>query len=130
MELKPPRTRYALSGTSRIAYQVVGQGFFDLVYVPGFFSSLEAFWEDPDNAHLLNRLGAFSRLIVIDQRGSGLSDGVDPDRPVIGLRVRHGQFGDGKVIACDGQGPNAKLTVDFPSVGLKRVIAKFLVPMS
>jgi pimeloyl-ACP methyl ester carboxylesterase/DNA-binding CsgD family transcriptional regulator len=77
--LKPPRTRYALSGKLRIAYQVVGQGSFDLVYTPGFFSSLEALWEDPDCAHLLSQLAAFSRLIVLDQRGAGLSDRVNPD---------------------------------------------------
>ncbi|MBX5482567.1 MAG: UvrD-helicase domain-containing protein [Myxococcaceae bacterium] len=53
----------------------------------------------------------------------------DVDRPLIGLRVRHNQFGEGRIVACDGQGPNAKLTVDFPSVGLKRVIARFLTPL-
>ena len=53
----------------------------------------------------------------------------DVDRPLIGLRVRHNQFGDGQVVASEGQGPNAKLTVRFPSVGLKRVIARFLTPM-
>ncbi len=53
----------------------------------------------------------------------------DVDRPLIGLRVRHNQFGDGEVVSAEGQGPNAKLTVRFPSVGLKRVIARFLTPM-
>jgi DNA helicase II / ATP-dependent DNA helicase PcrA len=48
---------------------------------------------------------------------------------VIGSYVRHGQFGDGRVVACDGQGPNAKLTVKFSSVGLKRVVARFLSPL-
>ncbi len=48
---------------------------------------------------------------------------------VRGLRVRHGQFGDGVVLEVDGRGPNAKLTVKFASVGLKRVIARFLTPL-
>jgi DNA helicase-2/ATP-dependent DNA helicase PcrA len=47
---------------------------------------------------------------------------------VTGLRVHHGQFGRGVIVACDGEGPNAKLTVRFESVGLKRVIARFLSP--
>jgi len=53
----------------------------------------------------------------------------DVDRPLIGLKVRHNQFGQGTVVACDGSGPNAKLTVRFPDVGLKRVIARFLTPV-
>ncbi len=56
-------------------------------------------------------------------------EGEDSGRPLIGLRVRHAQFGDGKVVAVDGNGPNAKLTVTFPNVGLKRVIARFLTPL-
>jgi DNA helicase-2/ATP-dependent DNA helicase PcrA len=48
---------------------------------------------------------------------------------VIGARVRHSQFGEGRVVACDGRGPNAKLTVKFPDVGLKRVVARFLSPL-
>jgi DNA helicase-2/ATP-dependent DNA helicase PcrA len=47
---------------------------------------------------------------------------------VVGMRVRHAQFGEGKILSVDGQGPNAKLTIDFPSVGLKRVIARFVQP--
>jgi len=47
---------------------------------------------------------------------------------VVGIRVRHAQFGEGEVMACDGSGPNAKLTVAFPRVGLKRIIARFLQP--
>jgi len=54
-------------------------------------------------------------------------DGVGGD--VRGMRVRHEQFGVGRVISTDGTGPNAKVTVEFGgSVGLKRVIARFLMP--
>lgn len=69
-----PDTRYARSGDVHIAYQVVGNGPFDVVFVQGFISNLEVQWEDPGLAHLFNRLGAFARLIVFDKRGSGLSD--------------------------------------------------------
>jgi pimeloyl-ACP methyl ester carboxylesterase len=75
--MKPPETRYARSGNVRIAYQVIGNGPIDLVFVPGFLSNLEVHWEDPDYSHLLQRLGAFTRLIQFDKRGTGLSDRVD-----------------------------------------------------
>jgi pimeloyl-ACP methyl ester carboxylesterase len=69
-----PETRYAKSGDLHIAYQVVGQGELDLVCIPGFVSHLEAWWELPPMAHFLNRLATFSRLILFDKRGTGLSD--------------------------------------------------------
>jgi pimeloyl-ACP methyl ester carboxylesterase/DNA-binding NarL/FixJ family response regulator len=75
--VKPPQTRYAKSGDARIAYQVVGQGPLDLVFVPGFISNLEVHWEDPGYSHLLRRLSTFTRLILLDKRGTGLSDRVD-----------------------------------------------------
>jgi pimeloyl-ACP methyl ester carboxylesterase/DNA-binding CsgD family transcriptional regulator len=75
--VKPPKTRYATSGEARIAYQVVGQGPLDLVFVPGFISNLEVHWEDTGYSHLLRRLAAFTRLIMLDKRGTGLSDRVD-----------------------------------------------------
>jgi pimeloyl-ACP methyl ester carboxylesterase/DNA-binding NarL/FixJ family response regulator len=75
--MKPPETRYAKSGDVRIAYQVIGNGPIDLVFVPGFLSNLEVHWEDPGYSHLLQRLGTFTRLIQFDKRGTGLSDRVD-----------------------------------------------------
>lgn len=78
--MKIPATRYARNGDVRIAYQVAGQGALDLVFVPGFISNLEIQWEDPGYLHLLRRLSAFSRLILFDKRGTGLSDRIDPAR--------------------------------------------------
>jgi pimeloyl-ACP methyl ester carboxylesterase len=75
-----PETRYAKSGDLNIAYQVVGEGPLDLVYVPGWVSNIEAMWEEPSHARLLGRLAAFSRLILFDKRGTGLSDPVPLDR--------------------------------------------------
>jgi len=72
-----PETRYAKSGDVRIAYQVIGHGPLDLVFVPGFMSNLDVQWEDPGFTHLLNRLSTFTRLILLDKRGTGLSDRVD-----------------------------------------------------
>ena len=61
-----PQTRYAKSGDVHIAYQVVGDGPFDLVLVPGAFSHVELVWEEPSAASFFRRLGSFSRLILFD----------------------------------------------------------------
>ena len=65
---------YARSGDVNVAYQVTGDGPFDLVLVSGFVSHLENDWDYPSAAHFLERLGAFARLIRFDKRGTGLSD--------------------------------------------------------
>jgi pimeloyl-ACP methyl ester carboxylesterase len=75
-----PETRYARSGALNIAYQVAGDGPLDLVYVPGWISNVELNWEEPTQAHVLERLARFSRLILFDKRGTGLSDPVPLDR--------------------------------------------------
>jgi len=74
-------TRYADNGGVSIAYQVVGQGPRDLVLVPGWVSNVEMFWEEPSCAHFLRRLASFSRLILFDKRGTGLSDKVSVEEP-------------------------------------------------
>ena len=72
----PPRTQYAQSGNVNIAYQVVGDGPLDLVFVPGFVSHLDLQWADARVARFFDRLASFSRLILFDKRGTGLSDPV------------------------------------------------------
>jgi pimeloyl-ACP methyl ester carboxylesterase len=80
-----PETRYAHSGVN-IAYQVVGEGPRDLVVVPGWVSNINLFWDEPHVARFLERLASFSRLILFDKRGTGLSDrGVD--MPTLGTRM-------------------------------------------
>jgi pimeloyl-ACP methyl ester carboxylesterase len=71
-----PTTKYARSGDVHIAYQVVGEGPHDLVLVPGWVSHIEYAWEEPSFSHFLRRLASFSRLILLDRRGTGLSDRV------------------------------------------------------
>jgi class 3 adenylate cyclase/pimeloyl-ACP methyl ester carboxylesterase len=71
-----PQTRYARSGDLSIAYQVLGSGPFDLVFVHGWVSHLDLQWEEPHLAAFLNRLASFARLIILDKRGTGLSDRV------------------------------------------------------
>ena len=74
MVQEAPQTRYAKSGSVHIAYQVVGEGQVDLVYLPGIFTHIEHQWEEPSFARFLRRLASFSRLILLDPRGIGLSD--------------------------------------------------------
>jgi class 3 adenylate cyclase len=72
-----PRTRYAHSGDASIAYQVVGDGPLDLVVVSGPASHVELTWEEPTTARSMRQLASFSRLVLFDRRGTGLSDPVD-----------------------------------------------------
>src|SRR4030095_8109504 len=72
-----PTTKYARSGDVHIAYQMVGEGSQNLVLVPGWVSHLEYAWEDPSFSRFLLRLASFSRLILLDRRGTGLSDRVN-----------------------------------------------------
>ena len=83
----PPETRYAKSGGVSIAYQVVGDGPLDLVYVPGWVSHVELCWEEPDLARGLERLASFARLILFDKRGTGLSDRARRRAPTLEPRM-------------------------------------------
>ena len=74
--LRAPETMYARSGDVNIAYQVIGDAPLDLVFVMGWVSHLEYFWREPSFARFLMRLASFSRLILFDKRGTGLSDRV------------------------------------------------------
>jgi pimeloyl-ACP methyl ester carboxylesterase/DNA-binding winged helix-turn-helix (wHTH) protein len=71
-----PETKYVQNGDVNIAYQVVGTGPVDIVFVMGWISHLEYFWKHHLFASFLERLASFSRLILFDKRGTGLSDRV------------------------------------------------------
>ena len=77
---RPPvthsRVSYAHSGNVNIAYEVIGDGPVDLVFVMGWVSHLEYFWNEPSFARFLRRLSGMARLILFDKRGTGLSDRV------------------------------------------------------
>ena len=83
-----PETSYARSGDLSIAYQVLGDGPFDLVYVPGFVSHVELRWTVPSFARGLEELAEFSRLILFDKRGTGMSD------PVVGAPTLEARMDD------------------------------------
>ncbi len=69
-----PAVRYARSGDVQIAYQVLGEGDIDLVFVMGWLTNLETYWELPGYRRFMQRLAGFTRLILFDKRGMGLSD--------------------------------------------------------
>ena len=84
---KLPETRYATSGDVQIAYQVFGEGP-DLVWVPGWVSQLDLYWEEPALARFLRRLASFARVVVFDRRGIGLSDRVSVETlPTLEVRM-------------------------------------------
>ena len=96
MEL--PETRYARSGDVSIAYQVLGDGPFDLVRVPPFVSHVELAWEIPSLAAFNRQLASFSRLITFDKRGTGMSDRVS------GALARRANGRRARCHGCDGLG--------------------------
>jgi class 3 adenylate cyclase/pimeloyl-ACP methyl ester carboxylesterase len=71
-----PDTRYVAVGDADVAYQVLGEGPSDLLFFNGLGSNVEMAWEDPEIAHFLRRLASLRRLIFLDRRGTGASDGV------------------------------------------------------
>ncbi len=75
-----PETRYARSGAYNIAYSVFGDGPIDLVLASGLVSHIEYAWEEPSLARFLRKLATFTRVIMFDKRGTGLSDALGPDR--------------------------------------------------
>lgn len=72
--MQQPKTEYARNGEVNIAYQVLGDGPIDLAVVPGFISHLDLWWTIPETTAFLHRLASFSRVILFDKRGTGLSD--------------------------------------------------------
>jgi pimeloyl-ACP methyl ester carboxylesterase len=75
-----PATRFARNGDVHLAYQVVGDGPVDLLFVDDWVHHVEVVWEVPEYARFLRRLASFSRLIHFDRRGTGLSDPVPADQ--------------------------------------------------
>ncbi len=95
-----PETRYAKAADGvSIAYQVVGDGPRDLVWVPGWVSHLEAAWDEPSLARFFDRLASFTRLILFDKRGTGMSDRV-PESELPTLETRMSDV----LTVCDAAG--------------------------
>jgi pimeloyl-ACP methyl ester carboxylesterase len=112
-----PETRYAKSGDLNIAYQVVGDAELDLIYVPGWISNVELMWDEPAHAHVLDRLASFSRLILFDKRGTGLSDPV----PLDGLPTLEERMDDVRAV-LDAVGCEQAALFGFSEGGLMSVL--------
>ncbi|HWU32216.1 MAG TPA: adenylate/guanylate cyclase domain-containing protein [Marmoricola sp.] len=90
--MRPPKTQYARSGDISIAYKVVGDGPRDIILVPGYLSHVELVWEIPQVVHMIERLTTFSRFIMFDKRGTGLSD------PVVGAPTLEERIDDVRAV--------------------------------
>ena len=75
-----PRTQYASSGNINIAYQVLGQGSDYLIFIPGWISNVEAIWQNFHFAAWIRSLAYFTKIVLFDKRGTGLSDRVDESK--------------------------------------------------
>jgi pimeloyl-ACP methyl ester carboxylesterase len=124
-----PRTRYAKCGELNIAYQVTGEGPLDIVLVPSFVSNVEFWWAHPVVKAWLDRLASFSRLILFDKAGTGLSD------PVPGPRTLEQRIGeveavmdavDSRRAALFGLSEGAPMSILFSATGPDRVQALVL----
>lgn len=110
-----PETRYAKSGDVHIAYQVVGEGELDLVWIPSLAHHVELSWEVPPVARTLDRLAELGRLILFDKRGTGMSDRVSSDTTLEtrmdDIRAVMGVAGSQRAVVCAlGEGgPHAML---------------------
>jgi pimeloyl-ACP methyl ester carboxylesterase len=101
--MSTPPTRYAKSGEVSIAYQTVGDGPIDLVIVLGFATHLELQWEFPPLARFFERISSFSRLIIFDKRGTGLSD------PITGVPTLEQRIDDVRAVMDAAQSERAAL---------------------
>jgi pimeloyl-ACP methyl ester carboxylesterase len=121
-----PEARYARSGDVSIAYQVVGDGPFDLVWTPGALSHLDLTWEDEDKARFMQRLASFSRLILFDKRGTGLSDRVtgiaDLETRMDDIRAVMDAAGSESAVVC-GVSEGGPMAVLFAATYPERVRA-------
>lgn len=74
--MQPPETRYARSGDVHVGYQLVGDGSLDLVFLDQWYSNVDGLWRVAPLARFVERLTAFARVILLDKRGTGISDPV------------------------------------------------------
>jgi class 3 adenylate cyclase len=129
---KIPTTHYARSGELHIAYQVFGDGPMDLVVVDQWFSNVDAMWSLKQLARLLNQFASFSRVIVFDKRGTGLSDPIAVDAlPTIeewidDLRAVLDDIGSERTALLSGIGASV-MTLVFAATYPQRTSALVLV---
>ena len=125
-----PVTRYARSGGVNIAFQVVGEGPPDLIWLPSMTHHVELAWESPAHVRLFNRFAAMSRLLVFDKRGTGMSDrlaGAETlETRMDDIRVVMDAAGSERAVIC-GLGESGPLCVLFAATYPDRTLALVLV---
>jgi class 3 adenylate cyclase len=129
VNLETPEVRYARSGDVSIAYQVVGEGPVDLLFVP-FLINLVWAWEQPIFVDFCRRLASFSRLILFDKRGTGLSDR-PRDLPTLetrmdDLRAVMDEAGSERAALLGAGSPGGQLSAVFAATYPERVVALIL----
>ena len=112
-----PPTKFARLGNDRIAYQVVGDGPVDLLWVSGIGDALDARWEYGPYASFLRRLAAFSRLIMMDRRGMGASDPVPLD-----ALPNWEEFVDDALVVLDAAGTERTVLLGSNDAGLTAIL--------
>ena len=110
-----PRVQYAQNAGINIAYQVFGDGPRDLVFVCGTMSHLELWWMDPLATEMLERLAAFSRVILFDKPGTGMSDPI-PAAPTVEQRT------DDLVAVMDAAGSERAVLVGYSEGGIPSTV--------
>lgn len=122
------RTRYAKSGAVHVAYQVLGDGPADLVYVQGAFTHLDVMWELPAFRRFFEQLASFTRLIWFDKRGMGLSDRVQAgtlDERMDDVRAVMDAAGSGRAVLL-GESEGGPLSMLFAAAHPERAAALIL----
>jgi pimeloyl-ACP methyl ester carboxylesterase len=109
--LGAPETRYAKSDDGYVAYQVFGEGPFDLLFIGNWASNIEVMWEHPSMVRYLNRLGRFARVICFDKRGAGSSDPVS-----LGALPTLEHWIDDARIVLDAVGSTGAALMEMPKV--------------
>ena len=115
-----PDTRYAKSGDVHIAYQVFGEGPINLVLASPFVSNVEHWWDEPDIARWLLRLASFARVVMLDKRGTGMSDRV-AELPGLDQRI------DDLRAVMDAAGMDQAALLGISENQVDRTLAKNLV---
>ena len=128
--MKVPETRYALSGDVHIAYQVVGDGSPDLVFIPSLTHHVELVWENPPQARFFGRLASIGRLLLFDKRGTGMSDRVVGTPPLEvrmdDIRAVMDAAGSERAVLC-GLGDGGPLCALFAATYPERTTALVLI---
>lgn len=128
LSTKPP-IHYAQNGDVSIAYQVFGNGSCDLIVIPGWLSNLDLFWEQPRAADFFLKLAKFCRVILIDRRGTGLSDRVAPPTLEVQMRdvIAVMEAAGSKHAALLGHSEGGNISAQFAATYPRRTSALILI---